>query len=125
MRDCENNSGRKRIGEKEKKGEERRGEEERHTQWRLGRDIALCFLSGQMIYRVSPYIAASYYNPAKTRKGLCESHRESATEGEGGDGVEKERGWSGKASERSTIWEVLHIYGLLVRARKQISGKSW
>lgn len=49
-----------------------------------------------MIYRVSPYIAASYYNPAKTRKGLCESHRESATEGEGGDGVEKERGWSGK-----------------------------
>lgn len=96
VRDCENNSGRKRIGEKEKKGEERRGEEERHTQWRLGRDIALCFLSGQMIYRVSPYIAASYYNPAKTRKGLCESHRESATEGEGGDGVEKERGWSGK-----------------------------
>lgn len=28
-------------------------------------DIALCFLSGQMIYRVSPYIAASYYNPRK------------------------------------------------------------
>ena len=37
-------------------------------------DIALCFLSGQMIYRVSPYIAGSYYrNPAKTRKGLQES----------------------------------------------------
>lgn len=40
----------------------------RHTRWRLDRDdrdIALCFLSGQMIYRVSPYIAASYYGPRK------------------------------------------------------------
>lgn len=46
-------------------------------------DIALCFLSGQMIYRVSPYIAASYYNPAKTRKGL----RESPWVGDGGEGM--------------------------------------
>lgn len=96
-------------------------------------DIALCFLSGQMIYRVSPYIAASYYNPAKTRKGL----RESPWVGDGGEGMASRkrngrgrgrgrgggREWSGKASR--TIWEVLHIYGLLVRARKQISGKSW
>lgn len=67
--------------------------------------------------------------PAKTRKGL----RESPWVGDGGEGMasRKRNGrngregeeWSGKASR--TIWEVLHIYGLLVRARKQISSKSW
>lgn len=80
--------GTKTSREKEKKKGVERGGETYAVASRpgLGRDIALCFLSGQMIYRVSPYIAASYYNPAKTRKGLCESHRESATEGRRGEG---------------------------------------
>lgn len=85
--------------EKKKKGVERGGETYAvASRPGLGRDIALCFLSGQMIYRVSPYIAASYYNPAKTRKGLCESHRESATEGRRGRGGEE--GGRGRMASR-------------------------
>lgn len=57
------------CGENEGKRHESGGKEGRDIRSGVSggttEDIALCFLSGQMIYRVSPYIAASYYNPRK------------------------------------------------------------
>lgn len=62
------------IGRKEL-GKERRAEE--GTQTRLerdDRDIALCFLSGQMIYRVSPCISPRATAPQKHVRSR-ESHQ--------------------------------------------------
>jgi len=72
-----------------------------------------------------PLYTAASYSPAKTRKGLQESPKATTMtttrmgKGKGND----ERKW-GKGQPSRAIWEVLHIYGLLVPARKQISGKS-
>lgn len=62
-----------------KKSAENSGErwEERHGRWRLeqdDRDIALCFLSGQMIYRVSPCTSPRATAPQKHVRG-CKNHQ--------------------------------------------------
>lgn len=133
-------------GKKETRGEERKRQEweegggkggERHTQWRLGRDdrgYCIVFSFGTNDLPCFPLYCRELLQPPQKHVRGCESHRESATEGRGWrreretggrrtEREEEEEEWSGKASR--TIWEVLHIYGLLVRARKQISSKSW
>jgi hypothetical protein len=84
-----------------KKSAEKSGERwrERHGRWRLeqdDRDIALCFLSGQMIYRVSPCISPRANSHAKTRKGLQESPKATTTTTtEGGGGEREDLTWGG------------------------------
>lgn len=105
-------------------------------------DIALYFLLGQMIYRVFPCIAASYCL-AKTHKGLryiircgcgnkgwlssgetCNPESLREPSGGGTSPMERAKKAVAKLQAPNAIWEVLHIYGLLFSASKQISGKS-
>lgn len=79
-----------------------------------------------MIYRVSPCISPRATARQKHVRG-CKNHQKRRRQRRprrgfdlGGGG---ERKW-GKGQLSCAIWEVLHIYGLLVPARKQISGKS-
>lgn len=124
----EEDIGSKRAGN----GAEGRGGDAQTRLERDDRDIALCFLSGQMIYRVSPCISPRATAPQKHVRSR-ESHQKRRLRGcrraERAAATRENRGRKERGRERGrlasrAIWVVLHIYGLLVPARKQISGKS-
>lgn len=105
--------------ERKKRGERER---ERHRRWRLDwddRGYCIVFSFGTNDLPCFPLYCRELLQPPQKHVRGCKSHRATTAGRSGG----KRRGGGRRANR--TIWEVLHIYGLLVRARKQISGKSW